>query len=74
MMSRAAKGLRHMVMIGVKESTTPEQILAVKEGLAGLKETCGILDFEPLNPIEWTFNGTFNPLTFNGIFTMAYRA
>eukprot|EP00435_Cladocopium_sp_Y103_P038200 s2762_g10.t1 len=46
MMSRAAKGLRHVVMIGVKESTSNEQILAVKEGLAALKDTCGILEFE----------------------------
>lgn len=36
------------VMIGVKESTSQEQILAVKEGLAALKEPCGILEFEYL--------------------------
>ncbi|CAK9079307.1 unnamed protein product [Durusdinium trenchii] len=46
MMSAASRGLRHVVMIGVKESTSTEQILAVKEGLAALKDTCGILDFE----------------------------
>ena len=34
------------VMIGVKETTSNEQILAVKEGLAALKDTCGILEFE----------------------------
>lgn len=49
MMSAASRGLRHVVMIGVKESTSTEQILAVKEGLAALKDTCGILDFELLS-------------------------
>lgn len=33
-------------MIGVKETTSNEQILAVKEGLAALKDACSILEFE----------------------------
>ncbi|OLP99358.1 hypothetical protein AK812_SmicGene18090 [Symbiodinium microadriaticum] len=32
-----ARAVRHVVMIGVKESAAEEQIMAVKEGLAALK-------------------------------------
>mmetsp|Transcript_43020 Transcript_43020/g.68800 ORF Transcript_43020/g.68800 Transcript_43020/m.68800 type:complete len:114 (+) Transcript_43020:64-405(+) len=42
----ARRTVRHLVMVGIKEGSTNQQIAAVKDGLAALQQKCRILSFE----------------------------